>query len=223
MDIFYDFEFHEYMYKPFPWSTAKHVIEPIALGMVTGGGREYYFIFNDFDLRSAWKDEWLRNNVLFYVWEELVRRRADSEGVRYPYLTQYESFTRESLHYHLKAYGHSRRQVAYILQEEIPDGNNRLFAYYSAYDHVALASLWGKMVNLPKQVPMFTYDLKAMLVEAAGENARELTGYPKVRKEHDALADAQWNKELHLFITDKPWCTWKRGSTRKLLKKQRSN
>jgi hypothetical protein len=102
-----------------------------------------------------------------------------------------------------------------------------LYGYYSAYDHVAFCWLFGKMIDLPKGFPMYSKDLKQMLDEAAekvisgfcfGDSEedkkamieRSLKGqikafktfekYPKQTNEHNALADAKWNKELHKFI-----------------------
>lgn len=43
--------------------------------------------------------------------------------------------------------------------------NPEFYGYYSAYDHVALCWLWGKMLDLPKGFPMYTRDLKQMLDE----------------------------------------------------------
>ena len=35
-----------------------------------------------------------------------------------------------------------------------------LWAWYAAYDHVALAQLWGAMPALPREIPRFTKDLR---------------------------------------------------------------
>jgi len=65
----------------------------------------------------------------------------------------------------------------------------QLWAWYADYDHVALAQLFGAMVNLPKGMPMYTMDLKQLAV---------MLGDPQLPKQiegvHDALADAQHNK-----------------------------
>jgi len=67
------------------------------------------------------------------------------------------------------------------------DEHPELWAYYAAYDHVALAQLWGPMIDLPKPLPMWTNDLM--------QECQRL-GNPKLpeqsRGKHDALEDARW-------------------------------
>lgn len=94
--------------------------------------------------------------------------------------------------------------------------NIELYGYYSAYDHVVFCWLFGKMMDLPNGFPMYTRDLKQMLdekymlqenkypdktrLEAWLQDVKRLSGYPKQEKEHNALADAIWNKKLHEFL-----------------------
>lgn len=68
-----------------------------------------------------------------------------------------------------------------------------LWAYYSAYDHVVLAQIFGAMVDLPTGVPMHSRDLKAEL-ERLGLK-RPPIAEPEM--EHHALADARWCRLLH--------------------------
>lgn len=37
-----------------------------------------------------------------------------------------------------------------------------LWAWYGAYDHVALCQLWGAMPELPRQIPRFTLDVRQL-------------------------------------------------------------
>ena len=37
-----------------------------------------------------------------------------------------------------------------------------LWAWYGAYDHVALCQLWGSMPELPRQIPRFTLDVRQL-------------------------------------------------------------
>jgi hypothetical protein len=96
-----------------------------------------------------------------------------------------------------------------------------IYAYYADYDWVVFCWLFGKMLDLPKGFPMFCRDLKQMLVEIPVKyktyvskiNDQYIVGadpyyvkweqhvdYPKQENEHDALADARWNKKLFDFI-----------------------
>lgn len=97
------------------------------------------------------------------------------------------------------------------------------YAYYADYDWVLFCSLFGRMLDLPKGFPMYCYDLKQMLDEKLSnvrncdfftkfhiqeemtlkEKLTEIkkhTQYPQQENEHNALADAKWNQELHQFI-----------------------
>ena len=102
--------------------------------------------------------------------------------------------------------------------------NIQLYGYYSAYDHVALCWLFGKMIDLPKGMPMITHDLKQNLNEVANtylsktlsapivssdwhpnyalDNLKQdfKSHYPKQENEHNALSDAKWNFELYKFL-----------------------
>jgi hypothetical protein len=101
------------------------------------------------------------------------------------------------------------------------------YAYYADYDWVVFCWLFGTMMDLPKGFPMYCKDLKQILdekvytykfnmfeySESVKVNYRgKLTfkqglellkmrqEYPKQTNEHNALADAKWNQELHKFI-----------------------
>ena len=65
-----------------------------------------------------------------------------------------------------------------------------LWAYYAAYDHVALAQLWGRMLGMPSDVvPMYTNDI--MTISA-------MKGHPELPRQiagnHNALKDARHNR-----------------------------
>ncbi len=61
-----------------------------------------------------------------------------------------------------------------------------LWAWYGAYDHVALCQLWGEMPDLPRSVPRVTLDVRQLW---------EHLGRPPLPRQesglHDALADAR--------------------------------
>lgn len=83
------------------------------------------------------------------------------------------------------------------------------YAYYADYDWVVFCWLFGKMIELPKGFPYYCKDLKQILddkyemlleTEKATPNIKDLPNYPQQKNEHNALADAKWNKELFLFL-----------------------
>jgi hypothetical protein len=69
-----------------------------------------------------------------------------------------------------------------------------LWAWFSAYDHVVLAQLFGTMMDLPQGVPMYTHDLRALV-----DYLPDATLPKQVGGVHDALEDARWVKQAHEF------------------------
>ena len=75
-------------------------------------------------------------------------------------------------------------------------GEPEFWAYYAAYDWVALCQLFGTMMDLPKGWPKYCRDLKQLSVSVGSpQHPPQLSGV------HDALADARWNRELYEFLT----------------------
>jgi hypothetical protein len=70
---------------------------------------------------------------------------------------------------------------------ERPDDQIELWAWYAAYDHVALAQLWGPMTALPREIPRFTKDLRQLWDDRGRPVLPEMSG------RHDALVDARHN------------------------------
>ncbi|HEX7355409.1 MAG TPA: polyadenylate-specific 3'-exoribonuclease AS [Mycobacteriales bacterium] len=68
------------------------------------------------------------------------------------------------------------------------DGEVELWAWYAAYDHVALCQLWGAMRALPRELPRFTRDLRQRWEDAGSPPLP-----PEPADAHDALADARHN------------------------------
>src|SRR5439155_11882591 len=67
------------------------------------------------------------------------------------------------------------------------------WGYYADYDWVVFCQLFGCMIDLPKNWPMYCRDLKQWC---------DQLGNPKLvkpDKEHNALADARWNMSVYDF------------------------
>lgn len=104
-----------------------------------------------------------------------------------------------------------------------------LYAWYGAYDHVALCWLFGKMLELPDHMPMFTNDLKQendrVYIALKKEHDDYFKDSPKLKQAfisklklhdnyprqagtlHDALEDAKWNRRLHTFLSTAVYTT----------------
>ena len=68
------------------------------------------------------------------------------------------------------------------------------WAYYADYDWVLLCQLFGRMIDLPAHFPKYCMDLQQWWIQV---------GHPKdakpekPREEHNALADAYWNRAFY--------------------------
>lgn len=142
-------------------------IDLISIGVVAEDGREFYAISNEFDASAA--GPWVRENVLVHL----------------PPRSSKEWMSRRELRERLLEFLLPGHDLTVPLKER---DKPELWAWVGAYDHVALAQLWGDMRGMPQQLPRFTRELK-QLWEAAGRP--HLPSAP--RNAHDALADARFN------------------------------
>ena len=172
MRIFYDTEFLE----------DGKTIELISIGMVAEDGREYYAVNRDMPVRKIRKHEWLMENVV----PGLPKGHGDAK-IHMP--------KRWLFHYADPVVKHRTAiavQVAKFIQAT-PDP--QLWAWYGAYDHVALAWLFGPMINLPDGIPMWTNDLRQEC---------ERLGNPTLPEQpdgvHNALADARHNRTRAQYL-----------------------
>jgi hypothetical protein len=159
-------------------------IEPISVGLVTEDGMEYYAVFRDMPAKRIVKNDWLMKNV----WPGLPRLFGDARmhaGRSNPLALDWR-------HPDLKSRKKIRDEVAYFILNT-PDVE--LWGWYSAYDHVCLAQLFGRMIDLPSGIPMWTNDLKQ-------EHLR--LGEPQLPEQasgvHNALADARHIKVMDEFL-----------------------
>jgi hypothetical protein len=140
-----------------------HVIDLVSIGVVDEHGREYYAISTEFDDKPALP--WVRRNVL-----DLLPSPSDPAW-------RSRDRIRAELHEFLVA----------PLRER-PAAQIELWAWYAAYDHVALAQLWGRMPELPREIPRFTKELRQLWDDRGRPPLPEATG-----QRHNALVDARHN------------------------------
>jgi hypothetical protein len=139
-------------------------IDLVSIGVVDEEGREFYAVSTEFDPGRA--GPWVRQNVLPKLpspadpaWRSRAAIRADL----------------------LEFFGVG------------PDGDDtgagvELWAWIGAYDHVALAQLWGAMPAMPRALPRFTRDLRQRWEDVGRPRLP-----PRPPDAHDALADAREN------------------------------
>ncbi len=129
-------------------------------------------------------------------------------------LHRVSAWVRENVLPSLPPYGDpawlSRSQIASSLKDFVWERGHatppEFWAYYADHDWVALCQLFGTMMDLPKGFPMFCRDLKQLSVDVGSPQHP-----PDPKDEHNALADARWNKELHAFLLATPHRPYARG------------
>lgn len=135
-----------------------HTIDLVSIAVVDEWGREYYAVSTEFDPDKA--INWVRRHVL-----DKLPSPAHSAW-------------------------RSRAEIRETLLDFLTEPKERieLWAWFAAYDHVALCQLWGPMTALPRSLPRLTKDLRQLweqlgkpTVPSAGDDA------------HDALTDARLN------------------------------
>ncbi len=131
-------------------------VELISIGMVAQDGREFYAVSTEFDPIVA--SPWVRRHVLPKLPSPADPAWRSRERIRGDLL-------------------------AFLTAPGLPI---ELWAWYAAYDHVALAQLWGAMPALPAAVPRLTREVRQHW-DAAGCPPIPEPGTDR----HDALADAK--------------------------------
>jgi hypothetical protein len=134
-----------------------HLIDLVSIGMVDEHGREFYAVSTEFDDSRALP--WVRRNVLDKLPSPADRAWRSRERIR--------------------------DDIFAFMTE--PGEEIELWAWYAAYDHVALAQLWGAMPALPREIPRYTKDLRQRWDDLGQPPLPTVTG------RHDALVDARHN------------------------------
>lgn len=160
----------------------EYPIIPISIGVVREDGREFYAEYQTEELNLVIKrgmlPDWHRENLLPHLVHFNGRCDCftDERGVRY------QGRACPAMHPSVVA-----GKLKLFAEHDKPE----FWGYYADYDHVVLCQTFGSMIDLPKGWPMYTLDLKqyAKFLDAPDElRPRD----PK--DEHNALADARWNK-----------------------------
>lgn len=165
--VFYDWEFED----------TGTLILPISVGMVDLAGSEYYAVNAQADMVSMAQHPFLSKHVLPHL-------PMDPENPE----------KLDTTHWSVKPLWQIRDEVRrFVLKHNDPN----LWAWYSAYDHVATAQLFGPMAKLPQGFPKHTNDLKTIC---------DYLGNPRVPEQpsgaHNALEDAKHARDIFLFLRD---------------------
>ena len=172
-DIWYDTEFLE----------DGHTIELISVGMVRADTAKLYLINGELDFGKLLANDWVMENVVPHL---PIKMGDDGmPGWDYGHKDFFRIGYRREIRDHVKKF---------VLQYPDP----ALWADYGAYDHVVLAQLFGRMIDLPDGFPMWTGDI---------QQERHNLGYPALEPDetmglraHHALADAEDTRWTHLRL-----------------------
>lgn len=182
MRVYYDTEFHD----------TGRTIDLISIGLVAEDGKELYRINGGgLGIPGAANNKWLRENVLASL-PVKVRHRSEFPLEEQKFLNAinaayYPTWVESHPDFQHVCTGDKLRRDVHNFLTQYKDVE--LWAYYAAYDHVALAQLFGPMINLPLGIPMYTHDLM---------QEWDRLGRPDLPKQsngnHNALADARHNR-----------------------------
>jgi hypothetical protein len=165
---------------------------------------------------------WIRENVLkpiFYEWKgkDIYFHEIDFTYQEFKKLLNKYGKTNKQIAEEVKNFIQTGERLNNYYENETI--LNNFYAYYADYDWVAFCWLFGKMIDLPTGFSMYCRDLKQMLdekvkllifgeygnleqrtLEQVIEEMKNDSAYPKQTNEHNALADATWNKKLYKFL-----------------------
>lgn len=173
--FFYDCEFLE------DGST----IAPLSIGIVSEHGDEYYAVFADAPWKRVKDHDWLMKNVV----PHLPKVYGDARNAQ----------PRSWLFNMADPCVKPRTLIAEEVRHFLVGRNEpvQLWGYYSDYDHVLLAQLYGPMAAMPKGLPWRTNDI-AMLHDLAGPGV--MLPAQDAALAHSAIHDARWIKEAYGYL-----------------------
>jgi hypothetical protein len=151
-------------------------IQLISIGIVSENGRTFYAENTSFDEREA--DDWVKKNVLDKLkwWPHRAPFKRTSNIMKF------------------EVYGHQTWIKESLLEFFKDDKQCEFWAYFADYDWVIFCWIFGRMIDLPENFSMYCRDLGQSLDEMGKMKL------PEPDNEHNALADALWNKQLYEYL-----------------------
>lgn len=171
-------------------------VDLISIGIVADDGREYYAVNADATREGTWWRPGLSRRIRKHPWlmENVVPSLPKPHGdwnLHMPRRWLFDYTNPRVLERDVIA--ESVRQ--FLLAADEPE----LWADYGAYDHVGLCQLWGRMIDLPSGLPMFTRDIQQ---EAARLGVPWDQLPQQAEGNHNALADARHNGVKRRFLAE---------------------
>lgn len=173
----------------------------ISIGLVREDGEKGYYAVNGDDriIERAVCHDWLRGNVVKHLPVRVHRAYEDDPSAGMSQRRRITGWDWDDGNPEVVAVKPKKMiaaQVARMLTID-SDGPPQLWAWYSAYDHVIFAQLFGAMTDYPPGFPMLTCDLKQEAQRLGDPQVPAHTG-----RVHHAFDDAVHDRGIHQFLTE---------------------
>lgn len=148
-------------------------VYPISVGMIREDGTSLYRVFRDAPWDAIRNHDWLTANVV----PKLCR-------------DDYNYMSSQAI----------KDDVREFLSRAHFDGKGKLelWGWYSAYDHVCLGQLFGRMVDLPDWCPMWTNDIRQEVHRLGNPSMPDFREPEELV--HNALDDAVAELRMHEWL-----------------------
>lgn len=152
-------------------------VELISLALVAENGSEFYAINKEYDQNRA--SPWLKEHVLPVLWSVNDYGMGPGDDISFGGIF----CTRDEMRAHA---------AEFLVRDPEPV----FWGYYADYDWYLFTRLWGFM-NMPEEFPKLCMELRQWEMHLGCPQF----GRPEpLTPEHNALADARWNKQLYEYI-----------------------
>ena len=156
-------------------------IDLISIGLIREDGAEYYAVNADANWAAISGNRWLCENVVPHLplTGKGMRKQTPAEGSGSGWV------------FHLDLTD-TRVRPKWVIANEVREfilaaDEPELWAWFGAYDFVALCQLWGPAVRRPGGIPMWSHDLKQECDRLGNPQLPQLPGATA----HNALDDAR--------------------------------
>jgi len=158
-----------------------YTIDLVSIGIVAEDGRKYYAV----NRNVSWEKVHRRENV--FVRENVWKHLPTNQG---------GGLSLDVHHVDVR----TKQAIAHEVKNFLLDTSKEisLWADYCSYDHVALCQLWGRMVDLPRGIPMRTNDI-IQRAEVLGIKEIQFPSQDPATMHH-ALHDAEHNMTVMKFL-----------------------
>lgn len=204
MKYFIGTEFHNYEKKTGFFNQKRiRTIDLISIAIISEKGKEYFEVSKEFDLKAAWADNWIRQNVLLSIWNKMYLNEAEYTRTYFPHLI---NFSYEGLKNLISWHGKTKNEIARELKlfftEDMKDESPEIYGYFCDFDYVVFSQLFGNMNHYPPYLPQYFIDIRQMMQESYRQFLRE-TGLTSENMKYD-----DWKNKFFVSFEDIHDCSW---------------